>query len=126
MKNYIIAALAFFLIIAIADNVHKSERLEKLTKEHDILVDFGVDVGEWDDGSKLLFIDGGNYEIGLAKDKDGNLFWNQITKVQDVTFGSYRALGYCKNGKLTARPAGCFETPLFTSQPTIIEHFNLF
>ena len=122
MKNYIIVALALLLVAVIADNIHKSERLEKLN----ILESFGAEVAEWDDGSKLLFINGGNYEIGLAKDKDGKLFWNNITKLDDFFHGRIGALGYCKDGKLAARPAGCFEEPLFTSQPTMIRHLNLF
>lgn len=127
MKNYIIAALTFMLALIIADNIDKSQKLEKLTKEHDILEEIGVvNVAEWDDGSKLLFIYGGNYEIGLAVNKDGVLFWNNISKIEHVADGSYGALGYCKNGKLAARPAGCFETPRFTHQPTTVRHFNLF
>lgn len=122
MKNYIIVALTLLLVAVISDNIQKSERLEKLN----IIESFGTEVAEWDDGSKILIIDGGNYEIGLAKDKDGKLFWNNITKLEEFSMGRLGALGYCKDGKLAARPAGCFETPRFTSQPSMVNHFNLF
>lgn len=128
MKNYIIVVLAFMLALVSLENIDKSEKLEKLTKEHALLEDFEVDVTELDDGSKLLSIYGGNYVIGLAVNKRGDLFWNNISKIE-YTVGhrnDYAALGYCKNGKLAARPAGCFETPRWTHQPVPVRHFNLF
>ena len=86
-------------------------------------------VVNWENGEKLLFIDGiQDYIIGFAIDNNNQLFWHHVTRLYDAgPSNSIAALGVCKNGKYAARPAGCFnKNEYFEKQPFLTETCNLF
>lgn len=125
-KNTIIFFLTCMCICLFITNIYTKNELDTVNAN---MNSFKMRVVNWENGEKLLFIDGiQDYIIGFAIDNNNQLFWHHVTRLYDAgPSNSIAALGVCKNGKYAARPAGCFnKNEYFEKQPFLTETCNLF